>query len=83
MMIVGGGKGKKNKKQKNNQANKEVGPSDTFEIDFFQIKMFGLVRLSPPLAPKDLDEKIEDLKKKRLEFTKEGEALLKEEIKDL
>lgn len=40
--------------------------------------MFALVRLSPPLGPEGLDEKIDELKKKKLEFTEEGEKLLKD-----
>ena len=83
MVVGGGGKGKKGKKQKTNQNNKESNLSNTFEIDFFQIKAFGLVRLSPPLGPDGLNEKIEELKKKKTEFTEEGEALLKEDFADL
>lgn len=83
MVVGGGGKGKKGKKQKTNQNNKESNSSNTFEIDFFQIKAFGLVRLSPPLGPDGLNEKIEELKKKKTKFTEEGEALLKEDFSDL
>jgi len=39
--------------------------------------------LSPPLGPDGLNEKIEELKKKKTEFTEEGEALLKEDFADL
>ena len=58
MLIVGGGgkgkKGKKNKQQKVEQA-------QTFNIDFAVINMFGIVGVSPPIAPTDLDPKIEEL----------------------
>lgn len=45
--------------------------------------MFGLVLLSPPLGPEGLDEKIQELQKKKVEFQKEGEKLQKEETKEL
>ena len=45
--------------------------------------MFGLVRLSPPLGPEGLDEKIDELKKKKMEYTQEGEKLLNDENKEM
>ena len=45
--------------------------------------MFGLVLLSPPLGPEGLDEKIQELEKKKVEFTKEGQKLQKEENAEL
>lgn len=83
MVVGGGGKGKKGKKQKNQQNTGPTTQSNHFEIDFHQIKMFGVVRLSPPLGPQDLDEKIEQLTKKEQEYIEEGEALLKKEKTDL
>ena len=45
--------------------------------------MFGLIRLSPPNGPESLDEKIEELKKKKVEYTEDGEKLLKEENSEM
>lgn len=77
IVVGGGGKGKKGKKQKNQQAAGAGSQSGPFSVDFGQIKLFGVVRLAPPLGPEDLEEKIEALKKKQQEYIEEGEARLK------
>ena len=48
--IIGGGKGKKGKKPK--AQTKDA--SDAFKIDLEVIKKFGIVNVSPPVAPEDL-----------------------------
>lgn len=70
--IIGGGKGKKGKKPKN-QA-KET--SDVFKIDLEVIKKFGIVGCSPPIAPEDLDPKIKELEARLVALNKEGEKEL-------
>ena len=45
--------------------------------------MFGLIRLSPPIGPEGLDEKIEELKKKKMEYTQDGEKALKDENSEM
>jgi hypothetical protein len=35
--------------------------------------MFGIVGVSPPIAPNDLDPKIEELTKKQKSFLEDGE----------
>jgi hypothetical protein len=68
--IIGGGKGgKKGKKPKNNA--KEV--VEQFKIDLEVIKKFGIVGVSPPIAPEDLDPKIEELKMRLVKLNSEGE----------
>ena len=51
-------KGKKGKKPK--AQTKDA--SDAFKIDLEVIKKFGIVNVSPPVAPEDLDPKIGELK---------------------
>lgn len=82
MVVGGGGKGKKGKKPKNQQKT-ETNQSETFSIDFYQIKKFGAVLLSPPTAPEDLDPTIEELKKKQKAYIEAGDAELKKETSDL
>ena len=79
MVVGGGGKGKKGKKQKNQQNAGQNNQAASFQVDFYQIKMFGLVLLSPPLGPEDLDEKLAELKKKTDEYLEEGEKQLKKD----
>jgi len=45
--------------------------------------MFGVVRLSPPLGPEGLEEKIDELRKKKIEYTQEGEKLLKDDDNEM
>ena len=41
---------------------------------------FGQLKISPPLKPEDLDEKIEQLNKLKSEYIETGEEKLKEEM---
>ena len=66
-----------------NQQKTETNQSETFSIDFYQIKKFGAVLLSPPTAPEDLDPTIEELKKKQKAYIEAGDAELKKETSDL
>lgn len=54
---IGGGKKNKGKKPKAESSNKPV----PFNIDFSVISKFGLVQVSPPISPEELDAKIEEL----------------------
>ena len=67
--IIGGGKGGKKGKKPKVQA-KETG--DVFKIDLEVIKKFGIVGCSPPIAPEDLDPKIEELKARLITLNKDG-----------
>jgi len=42
-------------------------------LDFQIINNFGAVKVSPPIDPSDLDKKIEELTKKKVDFLKQGE----------
>jgi len=75
--VVGGGKGKKGKKGKNNQQKSEASASQaSFNIDFAAINKFGLIRVSPPTAPDQLESKIAEIKKAAAQFEKDGESEL-------
>ena len=76
---IGGGKGKKGKK-KNTQKNEA---SSSFNIDIVAINKFGLISVSPPIAPSDLDEKIEELTARQKKFLTDGEQQLKQEKENL
>ena len=80
VMSVGAKGGKKGKKQ--NKPKQSEGPK-SFNIDFAVINKFGLVQVSPPLAPEDLDHKIEELTEKQKIFQKNGDEILKEERENL
>lgn len=67
-------KGKKAKTQQSKQA--EV---KTFNIDFVMISKFGLVNVSPPLKPEDLDSKITELQELIKKFEREGQQELDKE----
>jgi len=47
------------------------------------IKMFGLVRVSPPLGADDLEDRLEQLQKKEAEYMDDGEGRLKKEKDEL
>ena len=78
VMSIGSKGGKKGKKQ-----NKQKEATKTFNIDFAVINKFGLVQVSPPLSPEDLDHKIEELNEKQKIFQKNGDEILSGEKKDL
>jgi hypothetical protein len=65
VVVEGGYKGKKGKK--NLKKNEK---SETFNIDIAVIRMLGIVGVSPPIAPNDIDQKIEELTKKQKSFKK-------------
>tara|TARA_B110000285_G_scaffold230422_1_gene297016 strand:- start:256 stop:753 length:498 start_codon:yes stop_codon:yes gene_type:complete len=67
-VVVGGGKGKKGKKQRQPKANENQGLS----VDFALISKFGLVGVSPPIEAGQLDNKIEELTKKMKTFEEDG-----------
>jgi hypothetical protein len=82
MVVVGGKKkgGKKPKKEK------DVVTVEVFNIDFTVINKFAFLKVSPPLAPIELDAKINELTKKREVYLKEGEeklALEEDRLKDM
>lgn len=77
---VGGGKGKKGKKNKKEVKQEQA---ETFNIDFGVIAKFGLVSVSPPSSPLEIEPKIEELKKKKEWFQREGEDTLKKERQDI
>jgi hypothetical protein len=66
--VIGSKGGKKGKKQKavNSTTDK------AFNIDFTAIGKFGLVQVSPPISPEELDSKIEELTQKQKKFAEEG-----------
>jgi hypothetical protein len=77
---IGGGKNnKKGKKPKDHQTADKGG----FNIDFAVINKFGLVMVSPPVQPSDLEGKISELTLKKEKYLKEGEAELLQEKDDL
>ena len=80
MTIIGGGKGKKGKKPK---ANQNATAADLFKIDLEVIKKFGIVGVSPPISPEDIDPKIEELKSRLVILNKEGEKELEKEKSEL
>lgn len=79
MKTVGGNKKKQGKKPKKEQVEYE----DAFNFDIITIQKFGLLRVSPPIGPEELDAKIEVIQKRRVEFEAEGEQKLKEAVAEL
>mmetsp|Transcript_11214 Transcript_11214/g.11278 ORF Transcript_11214/g.11278 Transcript_11214/m.11278 type:complete len:266 (-) Transcript_11214:108-905(-) len=74
MMIIGGkGKKKGGKKQKHNVVVTEV-----FNLDIQVINKFSFLKVSPPLDPSELEEKIKELKEAREKYIEEGEKKLNE-----
>jgi hypothetical protein len=72
---------KKGKKQK--QANKPAGDQKTFNIDFAVINKFGLVQVSPPISPDDLDHKISELQDKQKRYDRDGKEELSKEKSEI
>jgi hypothetical protein len=70
--FIGGNKGKKGKKPK--AQTKDA--SESFKIDLEVIKKFGIVNVSPPVAPEDLEPKIVELKTRLVKLNSEGEKEL-------
>lgn len=68
MMVVGKRKGKGGKKMKP----KDTVVEEAFNIDISIITKFSLVNVSPPMAPTDLEKKIDELRKKREVYFEEG-----------
>ena len=73
LMQIGGKKKKQPKKQK------EVTVEEPFQLDFSTINKLATLKISPPLAPEDLDNKIKEIKAKMEQLEKEGEDKLKQE----
>lgn len=71
LTIIGGKGGKKGKKPK-----AQAPVAEVFKIDLEVIKKFGIVGVSPPIAPEDLDQKIEELKQRLVKLNEEGEREL-------
>ena len=57
-VTIGGGKGKKGKKQKKTEY------EDVFSLDVVIIQKFGMLQVSPPIKLEDLDPKIAEIEKK-------------------
>lgn len=72
MTIIGSKGGKKGKKPKT----QTMSSSEVFKIDLEVIKKFGIVGVSPPVAPEDLEPKIEELKIRLVKLNQEGEKEL-------
>jgi len=79
VVVIGGGKGKKGKKPKAQKTEAKA----TFNIDFAVINKFGLVAVSPPISPEDLDAKIKELTERQKTYLKEGEQTLRKEKSEL
>ena len=78
--IIGGmGGKKKGKKAKVTQP----GEFKSFNIDFSLIGKFGLVKVSPPISPDDLEKKVEELTKKKDDLFNQGEEVLKKDQNEL
>mmetsp|Transcript_8493 Transcript_8493/g.6035 ORF Transcript_8493/g.6035 Transcript_8493/m.6035 type:complete len:90 (+) Transcript_8493:1425-1694(+) len=61
MMSIGtGGKKRKGKKPKAKDVTEDV-----FNIDVMIVQKFGFLKVSPPIAPEDLEEKIKELNEKK------------------
>mmetsp|Transcript_35906 Transcript_35906/g.48629 ORF Transcript_35906/g.48629 Transcript_35906/m.48629 type:complete len:165 (+) Transcript_35906:1489-1983(+) len=74
MMQLGQGKKRKGKKPKA----KDIA-EDVFNIDIVVVQKFGFLKVSPPIAPEDLEDKIKELNDKKHHYLTEGEKFLKEE----
>lgn len=72
MMYAGEGKKKKKNKKKEAQPSEK----DGLQIDLAVINKFGIADVSPPQAPDQLDQKIEDLEAKKKVFRDRGEKEL-------
>jgi len=77
MMQIGQGKKRKGKKPKA----KDVA-EDVFNIDIVVVQKFGFLKVSPPIAPEDLEDKIKELNDKKKFYLTEGDRILKEEEED-
>ena len=69
VLVIGGGKGGKKGKKPKAQVKDS---SEVFKIDLEVIKKFGIVGCSPPIAPEDLEPKIEELKARLITLNKDG-----------
>lgn len=72
---VGGGKGKKGRKQR--QPKNDGG--DGLNIDFAVINKFGLVGVSPPIAAESLDAKITELEETQKRYQTKGSEQMQQE----
>lgn len=77
-IVVNKKKGKKPKAQ-----NKANDAPKTFNIDFAVINKFGLVHVSPPISPEDLDHKITELQDKQKRYERDGNEELNKEKADI
>jgi hypothetical protein len=78
VLRVGGGKGKKQRREK-----VEAPSTFEFSVDITVIKKFGLIQVSPPINIDDLDNKIAEIQKKQAWFNENGEAKLKQQVEEL
>lgn len=78
MVQIGGGKGKKGKKQK-----KVIEYEDAFTIDINVIRKFGLILVSVPTVPEELDKKIKEIEDKQKWYEDNGKDKLAEQILEL
>lgn len=77
MIIVGGGKKQKGKKQK------QVQYEDIFSLDIVIIQKFGLISISPPTDAPGLEKKLAEIVEKKKWFEDNGESAMKDKIKEM
>jgi len=54
-----------------------------FNIDFAVIGKFGLVSISPPISPEQIDEKLDELTQRQKKYLADGAAVLEKEKSDI
>jgi hypothetical protein len=77
MIMIGGGKKNKGKKQK------KVEYEDIFSLDVVIIQKFGLISISPPTDAPALDKKLTEIIEKKKWFEDNGESAMKNQIKEM
>lgn len=74
--------GQQGKKRKGKKPKAKDVAEDVFNIDIVVVQKFGFLKVSPPIAPEDLEDKIKELNEKKEYYQTEGEKILKEEEED-
>lgn len=71
--------GQQGKKRKGKKPKAKDVAEDVFNIDIVVVQKFGFLKVSPPIAPEDLEDKIKELNDKKKYYLTEGERILNEE----
>jgi len=83
MQQVGGGKKNKGKKQKQPANKGDQYEAEIFTMDIITIQKFGLIGVSPPTNPDELEKKQKEIEDKIKWYEDNGKSALDDQIKEM